>query len=280
MPHTIVVVPCFNESARISGGEFIRHVQQQPGHGFLFVDDGSTDDTYALLQKACGECPSALQCLQLPKNRGKAEAVRIGLLSALAQQPEYVGYWDADLATPLAAISDFLDVFRRHAERQLVMGARVRLLGRQITRNPLRHYLGRAYATAADQLLGIGVYDTQCGAKLFRASEELASIFAQPFRVTWTFDVEMLLRFITQICNSDLPAAQARIYEYPLHCWTDVPGSKVRPLDFFKAMLELATLGWHYSWKGRGSSYAQRTSAAAPVGRPLTGGKRRGSEER
>src|SRR5439155_4840561 len=109
-----------------------------------------------------------------------------------ANGADYVGYWDADLATPLQAIPEFLEVFAERPGLELVCGARVRLLGRDIRRTRRRHYLGRAFATVASWLLQLSVYDTQCGAKLFRASPRITAVFNQPFHTRWLFDVEIL----------------------------------------------------------------------------------------
>ena len=116
-------------------------------------------------------------------NQGKAAAVRAGMRRAFEQGTRYAGYWDAALATPLEEVPRFLDVLDRTPQLTVVFGARVQLLGRSIERSSVRHYLGRIFATVASNVLGLAVYDTQCGAKLFRVDEESRALFAEPFLV-------------------------------------------------------------------------------------------------
>ena len=120
----------------------------------------------------------------------------------------------------------------------MVFGARVRLLGRNIHRKSWRHYLGRCFATAASTLLRLPIYDTQCGAKLFRATPELREVLTAPFESRWIFDVELLARFMARH-RADPATLHDRIYEFPLPTWTDIDGSKVGPVDFLKASWEL-----------------------------------------
>jgi dolichyl-phosphate beta-glucosyltransferase len=175
----------------------------------------------------------------LPRNVGKAEAVRRGVLLAFDADPDYIGYWDADLATPLEAIPALCELLDARPDLEMVWGARVRLLGRAIERSPLRHYLGRMFATAASVVLGMGVYDTQCGAKLFRASPAIRSLFQKPFLTKWLFDVEILARLLQARRGTQLPRAEDIIYEFPLYEWHDVAGSKVKAWDFAKAFFGL-----------------------------------------
>ena len=123
------------------------------------------------------------------------------------------------------------------------MGSRVQLLGRAINRKSARHYLGRIFATCASLSLGLPVYDTQCGAKLFRRTQALAEALREPFSSRWAFDVELLARLIRP-CAGILAIPVARIWEEPLLTWTDVPGSKMRLAAALWTALELARIGW------------------------------------
>jgi glycosyltransferase involved in cell wall biosynthesis len=242
MISTVMVVPCYNEARRLVPEAF-RAFAQAWGHGrFLFVDDGSTDDTFAVLAKLKATFPESFDVLRLPSNAGKAEAVRQGFLQALRTDPEYVGFWDSDLATPLEAIPLFESVFRDRPQTEVVLGARVKLLGRDVRRTAVRHYLGRAFATAVAVVSGLEVYDSQCGAKLFRATSTVRSVFATPFQSRWIFDVEILVRFV-RLKQPQAPLdIGACLYELPLPVWRDVPGSKLRPKDFGRALLDLVRI--------------------------------------
>jgi hypothetical protein len=176
--------------------------------------------------------------VELPANLGKAEAVRAGVLRAFERQPAYVGFWDADLATPLQAILEFRSLLDARRDLEMVFGARVVLLGRRIERRALRHYLGRVAATAISLVLKLRVYDTQCGAKLFRATPSVRALFEEPFATRWLFDVEILARFVRSL-RGDRDAAKAVIYEYPLTEWVDVEGSSVTPADYGRAAVDL-----------------------------------------
>lgn len=240
VPETVVVVPCYNEADRLPVAALERFLDREPGVGFLLVNDGSRDGTLALLRSLAGRrTAGAVEVLDLEVNRGKAEAVRRGLLRALDRGARYVGFWDADLATPLEAIPDFRRLLEERPALDWVIGARVKLLGRQIERQALRHYLGRVFATVASLILRIPVYDTQCGAKLFRRNAELGSVLAEPFGSRWVFDVELIGRYLNAWRARGEAAPEERIYEFPLIRWMDVKGSKVKPTDFVRAMLEL-----------------------------------------
>lgn len=239
MRNVIIVVPCYNEEKRLDCQAFLRFKDDKHNVRFLFVNDGSTDGTERVLENLAQCRPDIFQVHSLQKNSGKAEAIRQGFLKAFESNPDYVGFWDADLATPLEAIKDFCDLLDQRPELEIVIGSRVQLLGRQIERRAIRHYLGRVFATVASLMLKLTVYDTQCGAKLFRVTEDIRLLFQEPFLARWIFDVEILARLIASRAGKDVPQAQDVIYEFPLLEWRDVKGSKLKYKDFLVAPLEL-----------------------------------------
>jgi dolichyl-phosphate beta-glucosyltransferase len=242
---TWIVVPCYNEAHRLREDEFARFASEHPDVRFLFVDDGSTDRTLGLLEEMAVRNEAFGVLAQAP-NQGKAEAVRRGMNEAFEAGATYTGFWDADLATPLDEIPRFVETLDAHPGLEALFGSRVQLLGRTIERKASRHYLGRVSATAISITLGLPVYDTQCGAKLFRVSPECKAIFADPFLTTWVFDVEIVARMMQARRGSGGPGAGEVIREIPLWEWHDVAGSKVRAVDFFKSMTELLRIRRRY----------------------------------
>ncbi|MBI4976141.1 MAG: glycosyltransferase family 2 protein [Spirochaetes bacterium] len=238
---TCLVIPCYNESKRIDTAAFTRATSGRP-IDLLFVDDGSTDNTYALLSACAAAHPDHVRILRLEENSGKAEAIRAGVCSA-ADTYDLIGFWDADLAVPLSELPGMIAHFTRHPGLRCLIASRVKLMGYDITRKWYRHYIGRAFATAASIYLNLPVYDTQCGAKLFTAAAA-KTVFAQPFITSWIFDVELLMRL-----KRTLPGDyESYIHEYPVLHWKEVGGSKVKLqhyfiaiADFFKLIIDALT---------------------------------------
>lgn len=212
-----LIIPCFNEANRLRLDAF---ADLPPSLQVVFVDDGSTDGTADLIRSLVSR---RLHLFCLERNVGKAEAVRQGVLraqaSGLLDGVEWVGYWDADLATPLTDLPEFLAFGElAHGRVDAIIGSRVQRLGSEIVRSHMRHLVGRGFTTLARILLRVGCYDSQCGAKIFRTALTSA-VFREPFTTRWLFDLEILLRL-----------RNANIIEFPLPRWKDIPGSKVRVL--------------------------------------------------
>lgn len=209
------------------------------------MDDGSKDNTVELLNKFAQQNPARVYVHSYPDNKGKAAAVQTGMKYALDKFSfELIGYWDADLAVALNEISRMRNIFETRKDLQCLLGARVKLLGYRIVRKPWRHYLGRVFATAASVLLGLPVYDTQCGAKLFRR-ECAAAAFVTPFITTWIFDVELIQRikkWLVMVKQARKEQLENYINELPVLAWQEVAGSKIKPRHYLLAIADFVKL--------------------------------------
>lgn len=235
----LIVIPCYNEEDRLKLSTFEAFAGENDFCDFLFVNDGSSDKTAEILESFC---PSRdhFDWIDLKKNVGKAEAIRQGVLSVHANNTyEFIGYMDADLATPLTEIPYFIhEIFRRSPHPLFVMGARIARMGAHIDRKARRHYLGRVFATFVSNVLRFPVYDTQCGAKMIHKSV-VFELFEAPLLTKWLFDVELISRLKKHLGTEK---ASRVILEIPLNEWKDVAGSKLKLSDFLKAPFELCKI--------------------------------------
>jgi glycosyltransferase involved in cell wall biosynthesis len=221
-----LAVPCFNERGRLDVGRFAEGAERNDLQ-ILFVDDGSTDGTADFIAEQIKNHPR-LGLLRCEQNRGKGSAVRAGVLRLAKEFPEaeWIGFWDADLATPLDEVRHMLGFHELEGgEVDAIWTSRVMRAGSHIDRRFKRHLFGRLFATAAGELLGVRAYDTQCGAKLFRR-EIVPAVFGEEFVSRWIFDVELYQRL-----------GHDRILECPVLAWTDQPGSKISVFREFPQVL-------------------------------------------
>ena len=232
-----VVVPCYNEAKRLAPDLFISFLDQEPAVSLIFVDDGSRDATLDRLAEIHAAHPSRVHVLSLSRNSGKAEAVRQGLIHACATDAGFVGYWDADLATPLDAIADFARVGARYDDVTVIYGARRVLLGHRVQRTLGRRLVSRACATLARLAVRLPIGDTQCGAKLLRNTPDLAAALEAPFTAGWLFDVELFSRLSAKSANP-----HRAFYEFPLCEWTEVAGSNVSARAIVRSGLSMLRL--------------------------------------
>ena len=265
-PELVLVAPCYNEASRLDPEAFLHFVTTHPGRQLVLVDDGSVDGTGKILDRIRGAAPASVTIVRQPINRGKGEAVRAGMLAALSRRPRAIGFFDADLSTPLQAVDDFLAVLRTRPAVDLVLGSRVMLLGRDVKRRPSRHYLGRVFATAVSHALDLPVYDTQCGAKMLRVNASTAALFDEPFRSRWVFDVELIARYLRLPAGPGDPLRRDRIYELVLPAWHDKPGSKLGWADFPRALVDL---GHIWRERLRDLSSGDRVRAIVPQMREI-----------
>ncbi len=235
----IVVIPCYDEERRLDVAR-LSALAESGRVRLLFVDDGSTDGTAAALDRLSTTTGAAV--LRLPRNVGKAEAIRQGLLRGADARAPILAYYDADLATPPEELLRLLELLDSRPDLAFVMASRVLMLGWRIHRRAHRHYLGRVFATIASLLLRVPVYDTQCGAKAFRVTPALQEAIDTPFRSSWVLDVELLGRLLRGSATVD-PVPLSAFEEMPLRHWRDVSGSRLGPIGMGRALVDLLVVG-------------------------------------
>ena len=231
-PSLTLVVPCYNEAARLDTGTFLEWVEGHTARYLCFVDDASTDETGALLARMSEE-HRRVSILRLAGNHGKASAVREGMLRVTGT--DLVGFWDADLAAPLTEVDGLVGVLKAEPAVQCAAGIRVLRLGARIERSFSRHVISRLFVTLASALLHLPAYDTQCGAKLFRRGA-VRPLFSDAFVSRWLFDIELYLRLRNVQPNAELGEI---VHEHPLNEWKTVGHSRLGWVDFVKAPFDL-----------------------------------------
>lgn len=240
-----IIIPCYNEEFRLPCNEIQVFLEANPRFSICFVNDGSKDNTKGIIKLIVEKFPDRIKYIHLEINQGKAEAVRKGLLDMAGRNEySYLGYFDADLSTPLSEICPMLNLIISE-NLTLVMGSRIKRMGATINRNPYRHYFGRVFATLASMALNLPVYDTQCGAKILR-SKIVSEIFAEKFISRWLFDVEILYRLII---TRKITGIEPQIKEYPLTMWIEKGKSKISPFYILKVPLELLRIHLKYNEK-------------------------------
>lgn len=238
-----VVVPCFNEEKRINTREYIDSLGDFSSKVFL-VDDGSRDKTFQVLKSLEKQAPDRFIAIKAPQNLGKAEAVRLGINTALDKNFKHIGFFDADLAVKFSEIPNFLNIFKNVSEVNSVIGVRLPLAGHKLDRGGGKYAAQGIIAKMANLLFSPKVSDTQCGAKMFRA-DVLKPTTKEPFISRWLFDMELLKRI------SDLPQSKGKnwLFEFPVTSWSEIGGSKRKFSDYAKCLKDYFKILFKYGIK-------------------------------
>jgi len=233
----LMVVPCFNEEKRFDQ-EYFDHLTRIESTAWLFVDDGSKDATLSVLSNFCRR--SNTNFLHLPKNVGKSEALRIGMLQAIEKDSgaKWIGFLDSDGAFSVEDVNEILtkimkDEFEMY---EAIFTSRVKLSGRRIQRKPYRHLLGRILTTVFGVIWKDIPYDTQSGFKVIRNTQTFRNSILQPFTNRWFFDIEIVLRMARS--QNKIP----HIWEQPLFSWVDISGSKISLRECVRLAFEVSKI--------------------------------------
>ncbi|SNR16495.1 response regulator [Tenacibaculum jejuense] len=236
-----VVIPCYNEEDRLLSDEFTEFVYANLGYHLCFVNDGSTDKTLEVLNKLSKGREDYISVYDCPKNGGKAEAVRLGMLH-LAKNIEldYIGFLDADLSTDFKDFDDLVKTIES-TNYKIVSGSRISRMGANINKQSARQLISLTINFIIQKILGMKFKDTQCGAKIID-KDVIPLLFEKKFITRWLFDVEMFLRLKKKYGEE----AKQLICEQPLKRWVHADGSKLSMKDSLKIAFQLTKIATHY----------------------------------
>ena len=222
---TLLVIPHFRDTARF--GPFLEELMAvlPPHFDVLVSDDGSGSAEVATLcsliskkRASLGsDAPILLDPLLHEGNTGKGGAVIRGW--DMGKGYSLVAFADADGAVTATEILRAEQYFRSQSPSDALFGSRIKMLGRSIRRNPIRHVSGRIFATLVSVVSGLPAYDTQCGFKIL-TQQAFESVHPHLVSTGFAFDVELCLLLVK---------AGHSVIEFPLD-WSDVPGSKLNLL--------------------------------------------------
>lgn len=237
MQKIAIIIPCYNEEKRLDLSSLEALINQNSADIYL-ANDGSSDKTLEIITHF--SCQNSDRCfvLNYPENEGKAQTIFKSCHKILAlNNYDFIGYFDADFSTPVFEVKRMLDVISS-SESKFIIGSRILLLNSGIKRKFHRHIIGRIIITIINLRFRLGIYDTQCGAKIF-SSEIIKEAFQEPFKTSWLFDIEIFIR---------LKKLNLLRYgkEIPIYDWKDVDGSKLGWKTAFKILKELYYLKRNY----------------------------------
>lgn len=234
-----IVIPCYNEEQRFPYAAFLAFAKSHPEVLLCFVNDGSKDNTLAVLKGIQAECRYNISVYSLAENSGKAEAVRQGMLYVHQQfEVAYLGFLDADMATTPEEWLEMAQYKQKYPQFGAIVGSRIQRLGAEIQRDGSRSILSKLVKVFIGFILRTNFQDTQCGAKVFNRNL-IPFLFGQSFMTPWLFDVEIFLRLQKKFGESTL---RKGVLEFPLMHWTEVGGSKLKWKDSIRIPFQLVRL--------------------------------------
>lgn len=232
-PNYSIVIPAFNESARIPATlkEVVACIRERGWDAeVIVVNDGSTDSTAAVVREFARTAPE-VRMIENPGNRGKGYSVRSGILQALG---EVVMFSDADLSAPIEEADRLFAAIAEGAD--IAIGSRWLEKGRQTHRQPLyRQFFGRCFNAVTRGVMGLHFADTQCGFKAFtRAAAQ--TVFQLQTIERWGFDPEIL--FIALKCGY-------KVVEVPVS-WAHDARTRMSYLrDGMRMLQDVAIIRWN-----------------------------------
>lgn len=234
-PYLSVIIPAYNETSRLplTLVDIDRHLSTKDySYEIIVVNDGSSDDTQEVAQKFTKLIPN-LRVIGYSDNQGKGNAVKLGMLEAKGR---YRLFDDSDNSTAIDHFDKMIPLLKEGYD--IVIGSRD-AEGAQMhpPQSFLKRILGNMGNLFIQTLLLPGIWDTQCGFKVF-TEESAMRIFPQQKIKRWGFDIEALAL---------AKRMGYRIKEIPVY-WVNDAESKVKPLAYFQVLFETVKVRW-WLWR-------------------------------
>ena len=230
-----IVIPFYNESKRLGDFSYLERLELCSNIDFLYVDDGSTDDTF---YKLSSKFPNK-KIITYEKNRGKGGAIREGLLYSIDKGYDVVGYLDSDGAFTsfdverIARIAK--DIFTVKDNTNMVIASRIKTGSNNIERTMMRaiasYFVKKNLMWSLRNVKKIPT-DTQSGFKLIRVTDSLNGFLLKDFKTKWFFDVEIMIGM----------GYFGFIDEVTLDSWRDVKKSNLGVGSLKSVLTELAII--------------------------------------
>ncbi len=241
---TGIIIPCYNEEKRLNTAAFINFIQKENNFHLCFVNDGSSDKTIDVLKEIQANNAYKISVIDIKKNSGKAEAVRIGARYLHHRGDiDFIGFMDADLSTDFKDFKSLIKTLKTNNKLSMVFGSRAKEASEKIEKDTIRALFSKIIKTLVFFILRLPIEDTQCGAKVFRA-QLVPILFKSTFFSRWLFDIEMFLRMKKYYGKSTI---LNKIYEQPLKRWVHMDDSKLGIKDALQIPYRLATIWLNYT---------------------------------
>jgi dolichyl-phosphate beta-glucosyltransferase len=229
-PRLSIVIPCYNEEKRLPSTieKIERYLDgKATPYELILVDDGSTDGTRQVMNAVAARNRS-VRIEALPRNRGKGRALAEGVAAGRGSE---ILISDADLSTPIEELEKLQAELDKGAGAAIasraLKGSRV-----EVSQPIYRVLMGKAFNLIVQVVLLPGIWDTQCGFKLFRA-DVAKDAFGALTTDGFGYDPEVLYR---------AKKRGVRIAEVPV-VWRNSAPTKVSPirssLDMFKHVVRI-----------------------------------------
>jgi dolichyl-phosphate beta-glucosyltransferase len=190
-PALSVVIPAYNEAGRLPDALALLAGGldgQGPSFELILVDDGSTDGTLEIMRRAERDQPN-VRVVALTPNRGKGRALAEGVK---VSRGDLVLISDTDFSTPIQELGKLCAALEAGADVAIASRA-LRGSTIEVSQPVHRVLMGKTFNLMVQALVLPGIWDTQCGFKLFRGPVA-RELFGQLRTEGFAFDVEVLYR--------------------------------------------------------------------------------------